>query len=112
MRALWQCALRCSLSTTSWSFTLLRSAGLDNESSAAASLSAENPCVDCSAPCECACVKAGEVSIKKLVTRFVEEVRPCLDVELPKDETALTAGICGVWLENPFLLSSSVVAST
>jgi len=57
-------------------------------------------------------VKAGEVSIQKLVTRFVEEERPCLDVELPKDEMALTAGICGVLLENPFLLSSSVVAST
>lgn len=83
-----------------------------NETCAAASLPEGNPCDGCNAPCERACVKTGEVPIRRLVSKLAEEVRPCLDVALPEDETALETDICGVRLENPFLLSSSVVAST
>ena len=91
---------------------LLRSAWFDNESFAAASLSDENPCAGCDAPCERDCVKEGTVPIQTLIGRLAEEVRPYLDVAAPEDEEALRTDICGVPLENPFLLSSSVVAST
>ncbi len=91
---------------------LLRSVWLDNESAAAASLPEENSCGDCDAPCERACVKAGKVKIRSLITRLYDDVKPCLDTGTPEDESALKTEICGVPLENPFLLSSSVVAST
>ncbi|MBR3367069.1 MAG: hypothetical protein IKG66_04670 [Lachnospiraceae bacterium] len=46
------------------------------------------------------------------MTRLYEEVRPRLEVGMPKDEERLRTELCGIPLENPFLLSSSVVAST
>lgn len=91
---------------------LLRSTWLDNESFAAASLPEGNPCAGCDAPCERACVKAEKVPIRRLISRLAEEVKPCVDPVLLEDETALETDICGVRLENPFLLSSFVVAST
>ena len=91
---------------------LLRSVWLDNEACAAASLSEGNPCAECDAPCERACVKAGKVPIQSLMGRLAGDVKPCLDIAMPEDETALETEICGVRLENPFLLSSSVVASS
>ncbi|MBR1553648.1 MAG: NAD-dependent dihydropyrimidine dehydrogenase subunit PreA [Schwartzia sp.] len=91
---------------------LLMSVWMDNEAVAAASLPEGNPCAGCDAPCERACVKAGEVPVRRLVSTLAEEVRPCLDAALPEDGAALETDICGVRLENPFLLSSSVVAST
>ncbi len=91
---------------------LLRSVWMDNEACAAASLSKENPCAGCDAPCERACVKAEKVPIRRLISKLAEEVKPCLDNDPPEDETALETDICGVRLENPFLLSSSVVSST
>ena len=42
---------------------LLRSIWFDNEKGAASRLSAKFPCADCAAPCEAACVRAGEVPI-------------------------------------------------
>ena len=91
---------------------LLRSVWFDNEAFAAASLPAANPCADCCAPCEDACLRSGEVPIKKIISRLAEEVKPTLDVSVPQNEDALATNLCGVPLENPFLLSSSVVAST
>ncbi|MBQ7518700.1 MAG: NAD-dependent dihydropyrimidine dehydrogenase subunit PreA, partial [Clostridia bacterium] len=41
-----------------------------------------------------------------------DEVRPELEIPLPENEDLLRTDLCGVPLENPFLLSSSVVAST
>ena len=41
-----------------------------------------------------------------------DEVKPELDTDLPENENRLQTDICGIPLENPFLLSSSVVAST
>lgn len=90
----------------------LRSVWFDNESFAALRLPIGNPCADCDAPCEKACLWPGEVPIKQILSALAEEVRPLLDIPAPKDETALRTEICGVLLENPFLLSSSVVAST
>ncbi len=91
---------------------VLRSVWLNNEVCVAASLPEGNPCAGCDAPCERACVKAEKVPIRRLVSKLAEEVKPCLDIDLPEDEAALETDICGVRLENPFLLSSSVVSST
>lgn len=120
---------------------LLRSIWFDNEKAAADSLPEENLCAGCPAPCEAACVRPGEVPVQKLVTGLFEEVKPGLEIRLagtaradgsgdrvmpcasgtgdPGDRTSLPAGeerlcteLCGVPMENPFLLSSSVVAST
>ena len=92
--------------------SMLRSIWFDNEKTAASRLPAENPCVGCPAPCEAACVRAHEVPIRELITRLHDEVKPELEISPPEDEKRLRAEFCGIPLENPFLLSSSVVAST
>ena len=91
---------------------LLRSIWFDNEQAAALRFPASDPCIVCGAPCEAACVRSGEVPIRSLLTRLHEEVRPYLDEPMPKDASILETELCGIPLENPFLLSSSVVAST
>ncbi|MBR6014469.1 MAG: NAD-dependent dihydropyrimidine dehydrogenase subunit PreA, partial [Firmicutes bacterium] len=90
----------------------LRSIWFSNADVAALKMPKDNPCISCSAPCEKACVKQGEVKIKNLMTKMYESVRPQAEIEIPKDESRLACDICGIPLENPFLLSSSVVAST
>ena len=92
--------------------SLLRSVWFDNEKTAAARLPEIDPCANCPAPCEAACVRRHEVPIRDLLTRLRTEVRPDLELPLPEDEERLRTDLCGVPLENPFLLSSSVVAST
>ncbi len=91
---------------------LLRGIWFDDEKAAAARFPAQNPCADCRAPCESACVRAGEVPIRTLLTRLHDEVKPDLEIAMPSGEELLRTELCGVPLENPFLLSSSVVAST
>lgn len=90
----------------------LRSIWFDNSDVAALKIPAGNPCLNCSAPCEKACISASKVQIKDLMTKLSMQVRPEAEIELPADEDRLKCDICGVPLENPFLLSSSVVAST
>ena len=90
----------------------LRSIWFGNERAASGMLPAENPCIGCDAPCERSCIKSGKVPIRELVTRLYEEERPGLEVSMPADENLLKTDFCGIPLENPFLLSSSVVAST
>lgn len=89
---------------------VLRSIWFDNEDGAAARLPAENPCADCKAPCEAACVRPLNVPIRTLISRLHEGARA--DAVEVTDEERLKCDICGVPLENPFLLSSSVVGST
>ena len=91
---------------------LLRSCWLDNEKAAAAALPDHNPCANCQAPCEAACVHPGQVPIRSLLNRLRERVRPNLDIPAPADTSRLRTELCGIPLENPFLLSSSVVASS
>ena len=91
---------------------ILRSIWFDNEDGAAAHLAAENPCIGCAAPCEEACVRGGQIPIRQLMTRLYDEVKPELVIPDPENEDRLKTDLCGVPLENPFLLSSSVVAST
>ncbi len=91
---------------------ILRSIWFKNEQTAAQSLPDENPCVNCTALCEHDCVRSGEVPIKKLIDRLYNEVRPECERPGPDNEELLKCDLCGIPLENPFLLSSSVVAST
>ena len=91
---------------------LLRSIWFNNERCAAARLPEINPCAGCDAPCEKACVRSGEVDIRSLMTRLYDQVRPQLEIDAPEDEDRLRTEFCGIPLDNPFLLSSSVVAST
>ena len=84
----------------------------DNEDVAALKLPERYLCAGCEAPCEKACVKPGEVPIKKLMGVLIEEVRLKAEIPLPEEEKRLACDLCGIPLENPFLLSSSVVAST
>ena len=91
---------------------LLRSIWFDDEKAAAARLPADDLCAECPAPCESACVRPHEVPIRSLMARLRGEVLPELETDAPADEGRLRAQICGIPLENPFLLSSSVVAST
>ena len=90
----------------------LRSIWFENEKGAASGLPDVNPCANCAAPCEAACVRPGEVPIRSLMTRLHNEVRPELEIRLPADEERLKTELCGIPLENPFFLSSSVVGST
>ena len=71
-----------------------------------------NPCVTCAARCEHACVRPGEVPIRDLVNRLYYQVKPAAETPLPEDESRLVCDLCGIPMENPFLLSSSVVASS
>ena len=91
---------------------LLRSIWFDNEKAAASRFPAVNPCADCPAPCETACVRPGKVRIRELMNRLHSEIKPELEIGLPLSEERLRTEFCGVPLENPFFLSSSVVAST
>ena len=92
--------------------SMLRSIWFDNEKGAALRFPEANPCTDCAAPCEAACVRPHEVPIRELMGRLTCEVKQELEVSAPADESRLRTELCGIPLENPFLLSSSVVAST
>ena len=91
---------------------LLQSIWFQNEQAAVAHLPETNPCAACQAPCMQACVRPGEVPVRGLITRLYDEVKPETETALPPDEERLRCSLCGVPLENPFLLSSSVVASS
>ena len=91
---------------------LLRSIWFDNEKGAASSLPEVNPCLACTAPCEANCVRAGEVPIRSLMMRLYDDVRPNLEIAEPGNADRLHTDFCGAKIENPFFLSSSVVAST
>jgi len=90
---------------------LLRSIWMRNEQGAVSRLPTDNPCLACDAPCERACVRPGQVPVRGLVTRLYDEVKPLTETTVPPDDDLLRCQLCGIPLENPFLLSSSVVAS-
>ena len=91
---------------------LLRSIWFGNEQAAVQRLPEQNPCISCSAPCERSCVRPTEVPVRDLVNRLYYQVKLECETPLPEDEERLRCELCGIPLENPFLLSSSVVAST
>ena len=91
---------------------LLRSLWFRNEQGAVSRLPQVNPCQSCDAPCERACLRPGEVPVRELINRLYDRVKPETETPVPADESRLKCDLCGIPLENPFLLSSSVVAST
>ena len=91
---------------------LLRSIWFQNEQCAAQRIPEENPCLTCSAKCEHICVREGEVPIREIINRLYYQVKPACETPVPEHEDRLKCDLCGIPLENPFLLSSSVVAST
>ena len=91
---------------------LLRSIWFRNEQSAAQRLPEKNPCLLCPAPCERSCARAGEVPVRDLINRLYYQVKPECETPVPESEDRLKCDLCGIPLENPFLLSSSVVGST
>ncbi len=92
--------------------SLLRSIWLRNEQGAVSRLPQDNPCTDCTALCERTCVRSGQVPIRSLINRLYWQVKPEVETPVPSDEHRLRSELCGIPLENPFLLASSVVAST
>ena len=70
-------------------------------------------CTTCDAPCERACVLSVRDDAPRIrkVFKAMQADAPSLPRHLIED-VDLSCDICGVKLENPFLLSSSVVAST
>ena len=90
---------------------LLRSLWFSNEQGAALRLPSTDACAHCDAPCERACLRPGEVPIRHLMGRLRREVLPEVETGLSDSEDLLACDLCGIPLENPFMLSSSVVAS-
>ena len=90
---------------------LLRSLRFENEVGAARRLPREDLCAGCDAPCEAACLRRDQpVPIRRVCTALHGEKAGLEELgEAPVD---LSSTFCGVKLENPFLLSSSVVASS
>ena len=91
---------------------LLRSIWFQNEQTAAQRLPEENPCLVCRAKCQTACVRPGEVPVRDLVNRLYYQVKPSCETPLPENEDRLKCDLCGIPMENPFLLASSVISST
>ena len=91
---------------------LLRSIWFQNEQCAAQRIPEENPCLTCPAMCENACVRPGEVPIREMINRLYYQVKRECETPIPENEDRLKCDLCGIPLENPFMLSSSVVGST
>ena len=101
---------------------LLRSIWFSNEEYASMTLPEHNPCIGCDADCEKTCVKNRidpddgicGVHISSLISKLYEVRALPHDVAGVDriDFSCLKSDICGIPIDNPFLLSSSVVAST
>ena len=90
---------------------LLRSLHFENTVGAEEKLKKNFQCADCSAPCEDGCVqKANPISIRHVLTALHKD--SLAREQIPETPIDLSCDFLGVHLENPFLLSSSVVAST
>ncbi len=68
----------------------------------------DNSCLDCPAPCEKSCV-LGDYNIKNILSKcYLEKEK----TKLSYKKADIRSEICGIEIENPFLLSSSVVSSS
>lgn len=90
---------------------MIRSIWFDNTEAASMGLPQVNPCINCDADCEEACIKHGKVPIKDTMCELFKIKEYDHEVE-SVDFGVLATDICGIPIENPFLLSSSVVGST
>ncbi|MBR2746335.1 MAG: NAD-dependent dihydropyrimidine dehydrogenase subunit PreA [Erysipelotrichaceae bacterium] len=86
--------------------SIIRSLYFDNEDAVINRLDGNIPCIECDGRCEKACV--ANVNIREIISG--------LNARKPEKKIinydCLKTDFCGIPLENPFLLSSSVVAST
>lgn len=90
---------------------LIRSLHFENLVGAAAKLKTNFPCSGCDSPCEQACVrKENPIQIRHILTALHETSTAYESV--PETPADLSCDFLGVHLENPFLLSSSVVSGT
>lgn len=88
---------------------ILRALRFDNAYVAADLLPSEDFCSDCEAPCMEKCPV--HIDLPKLMKTLRENI-PCMEEAPNYRSVDLSCDICGVPMENPFLLSSSVVSST
>lgn len=71
--------------------------------------SVSDACLNCPAPCEKACVSVSKVNIKKTLSEcYTEKTKQ----KITYKKGDIRSDICGIEIENPFLLSSSVVSSS
>ena len=89
---------------------LLRSIWFDNEKGAALSLPEINPCTDCAASCEAACIRSGEVPIRSTIMRLYADVRPNLEVRAPETEERLRTEVWKAGLTHWNLYFSELAA--
>ena len=88
---------------------IIRSLRFENYSGAADKLPSELPCIDCETKdCVKACVKA-KINRPIAVNDLIELASK--KAEKAKKDVNLSIDFCGIKCENPFFLSSSVVAS-
>ena len=66
-------------------------------------------CENCSAPCQKHCVLGPDYGIKKILTSCNAQKEK---LKLDYTKADIKSDICGIEIENPFLLSSSVVSSS
>ncbi len=84
---------------------IMRSMQFKNEKGACSRVS--DVCKNCTAPCEKACVTQPKVKIKKAMTECYKAKG-----NYSYKKGSIKSDICGIEIENPFLLSSSVVSSS
>ncbi len=87
---------------------VLRSLWFDNENGARAAIPDDMPCAGCDAPCARACPQSGKIDIRDLMLQMGEKI----PARRGLDPAKLRTDFLGFTLENPFLLSSSVVGSS
>ena len=90
---------------------LVRSIRFDNEAGAALRLPEQDLCAGCPAPCQEACLRRDHPVGLRRVCAALRADRAAME-DPGRGPVDLSCTFCGVRLENPFLLSSSVVAST
>lgn len=91
---------------------ILRSIRFDNETGAYIRLKNSFHCAECTGSCDEACILPEKrFSIRTLFERMHQE-QPDESAVLEETPVDLSCDFLGVHLDNPFLLSSSVVAST
>lgn len=87
---------------------ILRALRFQNEVGAAIRLPEADVCADCTEPCTQGC--PAEVPIPKILSGLRAD-SAYMEMAPETESVNLSCDICGIPLENPFLLSSSVVAS-
>jgi len=87
---------------------ILRAVRFQNDQGGALLLPPAEACAACGAPCAGAC--PADVPIPRILSALREDSAH-MEPAPGADEVDLTCDVCGIPLENPFLLSSSVVAS-